>query len=293
MNILYVTVGKLDDYLNDMIFHGLYTLFGNQVVDSNCMTFMYKPYMTDKNRSIIHGKGFTLYGTIEKDDIDRTEIDKKIRSRFYDLIIYGSVHRYLEYYDLVKQYYPKNRIAFLDGEDIPHLAYPFCSSHIYFKRELIIDQPNIFPISFSIPPKKVIQDRQSIRAKKNKWIATCVPDNFNTYIFNDEQTYYKDYQESFFGITMKKAGWDCLRHYEIIANYCMPFFIHIGDCPPNTMFNFPKQLCLEASQLLSGNYSETHYYDLLDAMFDWLLMNLTTDKLALYVIDTLRSIQKG
>jgi hypothetical protein len=29
----------------------------------------------------------------------------------------------------------------------------------------------------------------------------------------------------------KKGGWDCLRHYEIIGNGCMPYFENIEKCP--------------------------------------------------------------
>ena len=30
--------------------------------------------------------------------------------------------------------------------------------------------------------------------------------------------------ESYFGSTKKKAGWDCMRHYEIVASGAVPFF---------------------------------------------------------------------
>lgn len=42
----------------------------------------------------------------------------------------------------------------------------------------------------------------------------------NTYIFENEEEYYNDYKKSLFAITRKKGGWDCMRHYEILACGC-------------------------------------------------------------------------
>lgn len=51
------------------------------------------------------------------------------------------------------------------------------------------------------------------------------------YRFEREADYYADLQASRFGITMRKAGWDCLRHYEIAANGSVPCFRDLHDKP--------------------------------------------------------------
>ena len=51
-------------------------------------------------------------------------------------------------------------------------------------------------------------------------------------VFEREADYYGDLQTSRFGITTKRAGWDCLRHYEIAANGCVPCFRHLDRKPP-------------------------------------------------------------
>lgn len=33
----------------------------------------------------------------------------------------------------------------------------------------------------------------------------------------DEHRYYDDYSRSYFAVTRRKGGWDCMRHYEILA----------------------------------------------------------------------------
>lgn len=44
-------------------------------------------------------------------------------------------------------------------------------------------------------------------------------------------------------------GWDCMRHYEILACGCVPFFTNIEICPKDTMVRFPKDLMIEAKKL--------------------------------------------
>ena len=67
---------------------------------------------------------------------------------------------------------------------------------------------------------------------KEKILATCDPRDTSTYIFDDEESYYNDYAKSLFAITMKKGGWDCLRHYEILAAGCLPVFLNISQNLP-------------------------------------------------------------
>ena len=50
---------------------------------------------------------------------------------------------------------------------------------------------------------------------------------------------------------MKKGGWDCARHYEILMNGCIPYFIDIEKCPENTMINFPKEVIKESNVLFN------------------------------------------
>ena len=51
-------------------------------------------------------------------------------------------------------------------------------------------------------------------------------------MFEREQDYYADLRQARFGITVKRAGWDCLRHYELAANGCVPCFRELGRKPP-------------------------------------------------------------
>ena len=58
------------------------------------------------------------------------------------------------------------------------------------------------------------------------------------------------YSNSIFAITNKKLGWDCLRHYEILMNGCIPLFFNIKDCPKSILQTLPK----ERLSIIYSNY---------------------------------------
>lgn len=147
----------------------------------------------------------------------------------------------------------------------------------------------LFPITFSIPEEKII----TYIPTKTKLLANIIPGKLDTYIYDKEETYYNDYRESIFGITMKKAGWDCIRHYEIIANGCIPIFYDIENCPPNTLALLPKDLLFEGIKLYSKLKDKTQfteddihtYNELIYKLLDHTRKNLTTEKLANYILE--------
>lgn len=100
----------------------------------------------------------------------------------------------------------------------------------------------VHPISFCLPEEKIID----FVPEKTKEFSHIVPGDYSTYIFETEDSYYKDYQISTFGRTWKKGGFDCLRHYEIMANGCIPHFRDIDSIPSLTMTHFPKDLVKRA-----------------------------------------------
>src|ERR1035437_3095311 len=92
LKILYISQGARPDYLCDMVAHGLKSLFGADVVDVNRLSYLYKGADT----SNLYGRGFTLYGLLDEGEVDRSDIPAKIKARFLDLIVFGSVQRCYE-----------------------------------------------------------------------------------------------------------------------------------------------------------------------------------------------------
>ena len=96
---------------------------------------------------------------------------------------------------------------------------------------------NVIPISFAIPKEKILK---TINENPANLLAPLVPGRLDTYIYDNEKTYYDMYSNSIFAITNKKLGWDCLRHYEILMNGCIPLFFNIKNCPKQTLTTLPK-----------------------------------------------------
>lgn len=132
-----------------------------------------------------------------------------------------------------------------------------------------------FPISFSIPEEKLVN---TVKVK-TKVLSTLIPGNMSTYTFQSEETYYKEYQESVFALTYKKGGYDCMRHYEILANGCIPWFEDLDQCPDGTMTHFPKSLVKEA--MVSSD--PTSY---IPQLLEYTQKHLTTKAMAQYILDT-------
>lgn len=290
MRILYITNyqkiaqasgGFINDYLNDLLYFGLYELLGANVVDSTPIISLYKDNYQKIDPKYLWG-GFTSFWLIEKDFIDRTNIGEKIKDRYYDLIIYGAIRRCSDYYDIVSKVYDANKVILIDGNDDQDIL-PLHTKHPYFKRELNDRYENVFPISFSIPTPKIAKQRNK---RKIKGFGNVLPGIRETYVYKNENDYYLDYNNSFYGITMKKAGWDCMRHYEILANYCVPYFIDLKNCPDLTLTSFPKLLVADAMKLFdSGRMDTQRYYDLLDELFNYTCNNLSTQSVAKRVLE--------
>lgn len=282
MKILYLTPGDHVDYQNDCLLIGLKELYGAEVVDFNKQAHNYDTF----DPSLIKkfwGQGMTVTRVLSDLDVDRTDITTKIKHKFFDYIVYGSIWRCSNYIEKVLEYYPKEKVIVVDGEDHTNIHQSFNLGIPYFKRELIFEKDRLFPISFAIPTTKVYFNK--IKTKNYSFITPLDP---KTYVYNDESSYYKDYQQARFAVTLKKAGWDCMRHYEIMANGCIPYFVNIETCPLNTLKFFPKQLCSDVIRDLNTNDLQVVYEKFADKFLKHLLENNTTKALGKYFTKTIQ-----
>ena len=106
-----------------------------------------------------------------------------------------------------------------------------------------------------------------------------------------EKEYHQQYRESRFATTKMKGGWDCLRHYEILANGCIPVFENIDNCPKSTMVSFPKDLVKEAcNKLLPWKETEEYiqtYNDYVILLLDHCRKHCSTSALTSYFLTNL------
>ena len=235
---------RLNDYMHDMVLHGLREIYGNSVIDYPGVWYMYRDEVKKRNYDIsnLWGRGFTLYNLLSNyQQIDRTDIENKIKTNYFDFIIFGAIDKTQLFFD--KAINSKSKIIFVDGNDSPFINEQITGKGVYFKRELISDNvKNVYPINFAIPREKIVH---TINPKPLNILAPLIPGKYSTYIYENEQDYYKIYQNSVFALTYKKMGWDSLRHYEILMNGCIPLFLNIDKCPKKILSNLPKKLLSE------------------------------------------------
>jgi hypothetical protein len=294
MKILFINNFKNVDYLNDGVFHGARSLFGSDCVDSTFAWYMYRQQIEDyikyQNRQLeapLYGMGYNIAGKLDDMEIDRSDIPEKIKDKYFDLIVYGSVHRCMDYWDIVQHVYEPNKVIFIDGEDQTYTKKELLGKGIYFKRE--IDEYTIgevIPISFAIPSCQMVPDTPY---QKTKLVADSTYYAIGyKFSMGMEQEYNEEYKKSYFGLTKKKAGWDCYRHYEIIANGSLPVFYKLHECPPRTMLLWDKQLLNETTDLFwnfrMNNNQDNGYFEMRSRCLTMLKEKLTTEAIFNYIL---------
>jgi hypothetical protein len=137
-----------------------------------------------------------------------------------------------------------NQILNTIGEkDILYKVTPLDHDEVH---NLDVNKNSIYPLSFCIPDECIVD-----KIPEKSWLlAPLIPGVLSTYIYKDKETEYnKMYRQSRFALTKMKGGWDCLRHYEILMNGCIPLFENLNDCPKYTLTTYPKELNDEAYDL--------------------------------------------
>jgi hypothetical protein len=91
---------------------------------------------------------------------------------------------------------------------------------------------NYWPISFSYPRAHLEP------IEKRNLFSRILPGE--PYSFTNEALYLKTYSTSAYALTHRKAGWDCMRHLEILYSGSIPYIPDLGCLPKYTMTHYPK-----------------------------------------------------
>jgi hypothetical protein len=316
-SVLFLT-SNTEDYLSDSLFHGLRTILGDRVLDFPKNEISYRSYPRLRE---IYGHGFTLYGLLDDLPLDRTLVMDRARQGGFDLIVFADIWRYFGAFVELLPSLGQSRVAFLDGAD-HSAPYPYSPAFwrvpqwwtlprahtrgTYFKRELTdrTAQRRYFmavpgrlaqglpfarslrPIAFSIPEEKIVD----APPPKSRQFPTHIVDRevaartgaVSTYAFERESDYYDDLRASRFGITTRRAGWDCLRHYELAASGCVLCFRDLNRKPPRSAPHglVPRRNCLSYSdadglfRTLDG-ITDDEYAALQQGALEWARANST------------------
>jgi hypothetical protein len=303
MKILFVATinpEKQGDYLELSLIHGLRSVLGENFVEYPRKKILYGDFSESPINSL-HGKGFT-YCTVPIKDVqyDRSDLKKSD----FDVVLIGPGHMYGEKYEINHP-----NIWYTDGHDLYGAAEKRLSYRgedligtqytcKCFKRELIESLPSVYATGFGIPEKKIRPIDLKI---KNKQFQTTAPSDAcffsnQVYRFDNEDSYYTDMAESWFGLTCKKGGWDCLRHYEIMACGALLLFKDYNEKPPLCEPNCPtisysnkQELYDIINDLVKDNVPTTEYVSLLSQQREWLTRHGTCEARARKIIETIQN----
>jgi hypothetical protein len=319
MQILFITP-NCEDYLADGLLHGFKSLFSNQVVDFPRSEYMYKSSVDDKHLLYGRGftlyrtideqpvDRFHIKKKLFEGYFDLIVFSDIFRhfGLFVELYPYLSYENtaIIDGNDSVRPY-PFGMSYFLKKPELWSL--PKAHKHFrYFKREWTTETirflwykfpplwasrylpvPKTFRrTSFSFPADKIVQELP----KKTKLfpkhiidpeVVANMPDSKVSYAFTDEAEYYADLQSSKFGITTKKAGWDCLRHYEIAANGAVPCFRDLDKkedtCAPHGLDQSNCIIYHNFDDLMHKiqNLGDAEYTDMQKRSLQWVRQNTT------------------
>ena len=106
---------------------------------------------------------------------------------------------------------------------------------------------------------------------------------------------------SFYSPTLRKAGWDTLRHYEILSTLTIPYFADIESAPSTVMPFLPREMIMKGMELIDNitltrdahgtpqtialdKFSLDRYFKLLCCIREHTEKYLTTKALAKYML---------
>jgi O-antigen/teichoic acid export membrane protein len=318
--ILFLHPGH-EDYLADSLFHGLRTLLGANVLDYPKIESLYDSYPAERRDALygrgftLYGLLDDL--PLDRNRV----LDRAAAGEFDLVVFADIWRMFGAFAALAPCLRGHTEIAVLDGADrvepYPYAGlwwrkrewWTLPRAHTrgrYFKRELtpwtgafraylMLPPPlasrlpsirRMQTISFSIPEEKLVPD---LPRDKDRLLSSHVVDRevaariggSTTYVFDDERAYYADLRRSRFGITTKRAGWDCLRHYEQAANGCVPCFRDLDRKPPRCApHGLDDNNCVvyhDAGELLArlATIDETEYARLQTGALAWARANTT------------------
>ncbi|MBI1314557.1 hypothetical protein GC176_24960 [bacterium] len=304
MKILYVTTPD-EDYLQDCMLYGLRRNAGVDCVDWPKKNVMYRTCQTPGHQ--MYGNGFTVWKLLDDLPLDRDDIPARALAGEFPLVIFGSICRQKEQFHSLGRRLLQRRanVIFFDGEDRPSwrhsqllgLAGP------YYKRESKgIGRWLTRPTSFSIPECQLMTPavpKTQLFAKHVQCDEAYRIDEIRrncqkSYAFRDENAYRQNIASSYFAVTMKKAGWDCMRHYEIAASGTVMAFYRLRHkpkhCPPYGLEDMKNVVAFESAEELQSKLKtieDQNLYPLLQQnSFRWAVEN-TCEKRAEQFLDSL------
>lgn len=286
MKILFLNDSSKITLTSDLLLHGLCSL-GLDVVDYPKLDYMYGT--TDFNLLAPvrpSDQIRNLYGSLAlRVNIDRTQLEQKIKSKHFDLVIISDPRCSNELLPCVLNNIEDKKIVWIDGSSSVFPEY-FIPKGWYFKKEIEHGFSTTHNISLSMPKENIPKHLSMFKT------GIIVNEIILGNCFTDD-SFYNEIRNNHFMLAKFNCGWDNLINYEIIAHGSIPIFKNLEHVPTKTMQNFPKNILQEINQLINEKgltwvYTNSDsYYEYQYQLWNWLRKNATTEHMAQKVIQTI------
>lgn len=293
---------------------GLRKLLGENCVDFPRKKILYHDWSNVK-RSSLHGRGFSIYHEPIK---DISEKSRDLTNQTFDVILYGTAFNWGM--EDIPELESKCKIKFyIDGNDLighaprgKYISYNGstvignqCSPA--FKTQLIEKEPHLYPFGVAVPESRILKldlDRKKkLYQKSYPKEALFEPKEVNRshYFFTEEEDYYNDMADSWFGLTCIRGGWDAIRNYEIIAAGALLLFRDYKYKPllcspvdlPTISYSTKEELFDIMNRLVVDGKPTDEYLELQQKQRSWLINTATTEARAKYIINILEKYVNG
>jgi len=261
-----------EDYLADSLLHGLRTVLGDGVVDVPRRDVLYDDLPPRRRAALYGRGFTLYARLPDVEVVRDWPLQRTIAGEFDAVVLADVHRNWAPWFQLRPHLSRlRATVAVVDGGDgvvmYPHgptwwrqmrpWPLPRAAGRVpFFKRELTpatawiryygLLPPRlalrrllrtVSPIAFSIPEEHLAagdEPRPQLlpRHLVDPDVARLVAGATSGYAFDREADYFADLRASRFGITMKKAGWDTLRHYEIAASGAIPCVRELHAKPP-------------------------------------------------------------
>ncbi len=293
---------------------GLRKLLGENCVDFPRKRILYHDW-SDVKRSSLHGRGFSIY---HEPIQDIPEKSRDLTNQTFDFILYGTAFNWGM--TDIPELESKCKFKFyIDGNDLighaPNGKYIQYNGNMVignqispaFKTQLIQEEPNLYPFGVAIPKSRILdidlKRKKKLFQKSYPKEALFEPKEINRshYYFTEEEDYYNDMADSWFGLTCTRGGWDAIRNYEIIAAGALLLFRDYKYKPPlcspvglpTISYSSKEELFDLMNSLVKDNKPTDTYLELINLQRKWLLETATTEARAKYIIEVLENYAKN
>lgn len=127
-----------------------------------------------------------------------------------------------------------------------------------------------------------IRKPRTVSAERLRLISNLWPGD--SYTFDLEDEYLKQYEKSHYAFSPRKGGWDTMRTTEIVFSGSIPIIPKLGEAHPLALYGYPKDFLIEVWELAKGGRlpvprAEDHRW-----LMQWALKHLTSQAQAEFVI---------